>query len=63
MEIRYDNKLDPTHQYNIFEIENMRRDPNFKDNELIRRYDNQTLLDLLNNIAQAAPSNPYTNRV
>lgn len=60
MELRFNNRLDPTHKYNIFEIRNMRKDPNFKDSSIFNRYDDETILNLLNNIAQNT-NNPYSD--
>ena len=60
MEIRFNNKLDPTHKYNIFEIRNMRKDPNFKDSRIFERYNDETILGLLNNVAQNT-NNPYSD--
>lgn len=60
MELRFNNKLDPTHKYNIFEIRNMRKDPKFKDSRIFERYNDETILDLLNKVAQNT-NNPYSD--
>jgi hypothetical protein len=60
MQLRFLNKLDPTHKYNIFEIRNMRKDPNFKDSRIFERYNDETILDLLNKVAQNT-NNPYSD--
>lgn len=52
MEMRFNNKLDPTHKYTLEEIENMRNDPNFKDDHIFNRYTNKYIEYLLNTVAQ-----------
>jgi mannitol-1-phosphate/altronate dehydrogenase len=50
--MRFDNKLDPKHEYSDEEIENMRNDPNFKDYKIFERYNNEYIKFLLNDVAQ-----------
>lgn len=38
----------------------MRKDPNFKDHFIFNRYDDETILNLLNNVAQNT-NNPYSD--
>lgn len=59
MQMRFDNKLDPEHTYTEQEIENMRKSPSFIDHEILGPYDNNTVLKLLNEVAQNNFSNPY----
>lgn len=59
MQLRYENRLDPTHKYSIDEIRQMRLDPKFKDFDILNRYNDETVLDLLNIVAQNNHKNPY----
>ena len=59
MQMRFDNKLDPEHTYTEQEVENMRKSPNFIDREILGPYDNNTVLKLLNEVAQSNFPNPY----
>lgn len=52
MELRYSNKLDPSHTYTLEEIKAMREDPNFKDFKILDRYTDESILRLLNTVAQ-----------
>jgi hypothetical protein len=52
MQMRFDNKLDPKHEYSDEEIESMRNDPNFKDYKIFERYNNEYIKFLLNDVAQ-----------
>ena len=52
MQLRYDNNLDPSHTYTQEELEAMKNDPNFKDHHIFNRYTDESILMLLNEIAQ-----------
>ena len=51
MKLRYANKLDPAHKYTMEEIKQMRLDPAFKDFDIFKRYDDETIFRLLNEVA------------
>ena len=51
MQMRFENYLDPTHKYNLHEIRNMRGDKEFKDFNIFKRYDDNTIKHLLNKVA------------
>lgn len=65
MQFRWKNKINPLHEYTIEEVKNMRKDPKIKDYDLLKRYDDEMMLMLLNKIAQTTPknNNPYTSVV
>ena len=52
MQLRYDNNLDPSHTYTKEEINAMRNDPDFKDYHIFDRYTDESILMLLNEVAQ-----------
>lgn len=52
MQLRYDNNLDPSHTYTKEEINAMRNDPYFKDHHIFDRYTDESILMLLNEVAQ-----------
>jgi hypothetical protein len=52
MQMRYRNKLDPTHKYTIDEVKAMRNDKNFKSHYIFDRYTDEFILRLLNDIAK-----------
>ena len=52
MQMRYRNKLDPTHKYTIDEVKAMRNDKNFKSKYIFDRYTDEFILRLLNDIAK-----------
>lgn len=51
-QLRYVNKLDPTHTYTLDEVRNMRSHPNFQDFDIFSRYNDEYILYLLNGVAQ-----------
>lgn len=61
MELRYMNHLDPTHKYDLQEIRNMRGDKTFKDFNIFKRYDDNTIEYLLNNVASNYESKNNTS--
>ena len=60
MEFRYKNKIDPNKVFTNDDIDSMRLNKNLIQKELINRYSNKQLLQLLNDVAQLPNSNlPY----
>ena len=51
MEIRYLNGFDPKHIFNKQEVEQLKKNPNFKDRNIFNRYDSETVVKLLNEVA------------
>lgn len=51
MEIRYLNGFDPKHIFNKQEVEQLKKNPNFKDRDIFNRYDSETVVKLLNEVA------------
>ena len=51
MEIRFMNKLDPNHVFTEDEVNSFKENPNFIDYNILNRYDTETVVRLLNEVA------------
>lgn len=63
MQLRFANNLDPTHTYTLDEVKAMRNDSKFKDYGIFNRYTDESILLLLNEVAQNTTDSTKLNYV